>query len=132
MPGDILSFNCPCGFQKKEIYVGVNDAHVHFTIFLCLQCGKMVIAQKSPKGHFDKTCRKCGMELTAMTDPGTWQPASLQQRFPDSEPWMVFNEIVELEHEEAEKLIPLADEIRILCPKCKKYTLKLEESGCWD
>jgi hypothetical protein len=34
MPGDILSLKCPCGFQKKEIYVGVNDAYVHFTIFL--------------------------------------------------------------------------------------------------
>jgi hypothetical protein len=43
-----------------------------------------------------------------------------------------FQKIVELEHEEAEQLMPLADEIRILCPQCKKYTLKLEERGYWD
>ena len=72
------------------------------------------------------------MKLTTMTDPGAWEPAALQKRFPDSEPWLVFNEIVELGGEEAEQLMPLADKIRILCPQCKKYTLELEDSGCWD
>lgn len=72
------------------------------------------------------------MKLTAMTDPGAWEPASLQQRFPDSEPWMVLDEIVNLDEEESEKLMPLADEIRILCPRCKNYTLELGEKGCWD
>jgi len=84
------------------------------------------------RGSYNTNCSTCLMKLTAMTDPGAWEPAALQQRFPDSEPWLVFDEIVNLDEEEAAKLMPLTDEIRILCPKCKKYTLTLGESGCWD
>ena len=68
------------------------------------------------------------MKLTAMTDPGAGEPAALQQRFPDSERWLVFDEIVNLDEEESEKLMPLVDESASFVPNAKNTPSRLEKA----
>lgn len=132
MPGNTLSFRCPCGFKKNDISVGVTDDFVHYSAFLCLTCKKIIPVLKRLGGAFNQYCHVCGTKFVPLTDPGAWLPVELQQRFPGSEPWMVENSIFNLEEEESEKLISLAGEIRILCPRCGKHSMRFEETGLWD
>jgi len=71
------------------------------------------------------------MKLMAATDSGVWEPASLQQRFPDTEPWMVENDVYELEEPE-NNYISSIENIRLLCPNCRKYSLTFESTAFWD
>ena len=132
MPGKTLSFSCPCGFKKNDVQVGVSDDFVNFSAFLCLNCKKIIPVLKRHSGSFNHYCHLCGTKFVAITDPGAWMPVELQQRFPDSEPWMIENSIFNLEEEEAEKLMSLAGEIRILCPKCGKHSLRFKTTELWD
>jgi transcription elongation factor Elf1 len=132
MPGNILSFHCPCGFKKSNITVGVSEDFVNYSAFLCLNCKKIIPVLKRRGGSFNVNCHICGTKFVTLTEPGAWMPVELQQRFPDSEPWMIENSIFNLEEEEAEKLMSLAEEIRVLCPRCGKHSLRFEETGLWD
>ncbi|GEM_PF-5514732 len=118
MPGYGLELNCPCGFRKKDVWVGVTDGFIHHSFAICLECKKIVILQKKPEGEFPKHCHMCGMKLTMPDDPGAWGPAKLQRHFPGEEPWMVNDSY--------------ADEIRILCPRCGNLSLRFEICILWD
>jgi hypothetical protein len=72
MPGVILSFHCPCGFRKNDVWVGASEKGIHSTIFLCRQCGKIVPAEKLARGLYNTNCVKCLMPLMAITAPGAW------------------------------------------------------------
>lgn len=130
MPGLCLSFICPCGFQKEDISVGATETGV-YTVFLCLQCKTISSIWASFGKHPIGDCKKCGQKLMAVTDPGAWEPSSLQQKFPGTEPWMVENGISELEEPE-EDYISDIENIRLLCPRCRKYSLVFETIALWD
>lgn len=130
MPGMSLSFNCPCGFQRDDIWVGATETG-HYTVFLCLQCKKIFSIWTSVRKHHNRVCKRCGMKLMAATDSGVWEPASLQQRFTDTEPWMVENDVYELEEPE-NNYISSIENIRLLCPNCRKYSLTFENTAFWD
>ena len=130
MPGSNLSFICPCGFQSHDIKAGATETG-EYTVFLCLQCKRISSIWTSTKHPFKRACNKCGMWLITVTDSGAWEPASLQLRYPDSEPWMIENEIDEDELPEDESNNRIRD-IRLLCPICGKYSLKYEITVFWD
>jgi len=58
------------------------------------------------------------MKIKMLDEPGAWGPANLQRHFPGEEPWMVND--------------PDADNIRLLCPKCGKYSLRFDVRTLWD
>jgi len=125
-----LSFKCPCGFHRGNIEVGATGSG-HYTVFLCKRCKNIFSSWAALSKSNSKICKKCGDNLIAVTDQGAWNPAFIQNRFPDSEPWMVENDIFDIEDNDSE----YADEIeniRILCPRCGKYTLLFEISAFWD
>ena len=130
MPGMSLLFNCPCGFLRDNIDVGATETG-DYTVFLCLQCKKIVSIWTSVGHLHNKACKKCGMKLMAVTDSGAWGPASLQQRFPDTEPWMIEDQVDEFEQPENDHIASIQD-IRLLCPNCGKYSLQFESTRFWD
>ena len=138
MPGIGLSFKCICGFHKDNIKVGATEDG-HYTVFLCAECKNIFSSWISCKKSDDRICRKCGKRLMAVTDDGAWQPEILQQKFPNIEPWIVENEIydyafddIECSEEIENFYISNIENIRILCPRCGKYTLKFENTMLWD
>ena len=131
MPGNILSFRCPCGFKKNDVSVGVSNDFVNYSAFLCLNCKKIIPVLKRRGGAFNEYCHICGTKFVTLTDPGAWMPVELQKRFPDSEPWMIYNEVINLGQKES-NLLDLIEEIRILCPKCRKHSLQFKMTELWD
>jgi hypothetical protein len=132
MPGVALTFQCSCGYKKQDVGVGASEEYIDYSAFLCLKCKKVIPVLKRSNGEFNKYCHICGTKFVAITDPEAWVPSELQQRFPDCEPWMVEDEVFNLGEEEAEKLLPLAEQIRILCPRCGKHSLSFEVTELWD
>ena len=138
MPGMSLSFKCPCGFHKDNIGVGATE-NGYYTVFLCVGCKDIFSTWASYKKSHGRICRKCGKRLMAVTDDGAWQPVFLQNRFPDTEPWMVeddiyacgFDDIEDLEEVE-NTYISNIENIRLLCPSCGKYALTFENTMLWD
>jgi hypothetical protein len=131
MPGVGLDLSCPCGFRKKEVWVGVDEAMVHLSFGICLDCRKIFPLVCKPGGRFPSSCHRCGMRLLTPTAPGAWEPAELQRKFPDTEPWLVGNEYYRLSERE-EKYERMIEEIRLLCPRCGKYSLTYQEGLLWD
>lgn len=127
MPGMIMSFNCPCGFQR-DISVGTISFTEYYSVFLCRQCKEIFSIETSVGKNPNEACKECGMKLIAVTGFGSWKPDSLQQRFPDTEPWMIKNELGKLENDAIARI----DNIRILCPNCEKYSLTFESTAFWD
>ena len=131
MPGMILSFACPCGFKKNEIKVGATEAG-HYSVYLCIKCANIFSFWEKTKKS-GKKCKKCKTALIGVADSGVWEPKSLQEKIPEAEPWMVVDALSELEDnylgEDYESYI---NDIKILCPKCRRYSLTFEENGYWD
>lgn len=125
-----LSFKCSCGFYKNDIDVGATEAG-HYKVYLCLRCKNICSSWTSRSKSNSKICKKCGEGLIAVTDKGAWKPTFIQDRFPDSEPWMVENDIFDID-EDASAYAGEIENIRILCPKCANYTLEFENSAFWD
>jgi hypothetical protein len=131
MPGYTLNLRCPCGFRKKDVWVGVTEDYLHLTFGICLDCKKIFALQCKPGGKLPTTCHQCGMKLLTPDAPGAWEPAELQQKFPATEPWLVESEFHRLPEKEA-KTYCLIEDIRLLCPKCGKYALNYKEDTLWD
>jgi hypothetical protein len=70
----------------------------------------------------------------AVTDSRAWEPATLHQRFPDAEPWMIEDDVYDLDDFEQPENddISSVENIRILCPGCGKYALTFESTALWD
>jgi hypothetical protein len=132
MPGTTLTLSCPCGFRSRDVCVGVTDSHCASTFALCPECRKIVPLHSKHGGEFSTRCHQCGMKLKALDEPGAWEPAELQRRFPGTEPWLVENQICELQEKEAEYYYSMYENIRILCPKCGKYSLTYKVVTLWD
>jgi ribosomal protein S27E len=130
MPGMSLSFKCSCGFYKNDIDVGATEEG-HYAVFLCFRCKNIFSSWASRSKSYRKICRKCGEGLIAVTDKGAWGPTFIQDRFPDSEPWMVENDIFDID-EDVSVYAEEIENIRILCPKCGNLTLVFENSAFWD
>ena len=132
MPGMVLSFICPCGFKKNNINVGATETG-HYSVYLCIKCANIFSLWEKTNKRSGKKCRKCKTALIAVTDAGAWVPKLLQQKIPETEPWMVVDELSETEDyylgEDYESYI---NDIKILCPKCRKYSLTFEEDEYWD
>ena len=134
MPGMLLSFSCPCGYRKDDVNVGATETG-HYVVYLCLGCKILFSVWISAHSSHDQpirlagNCRKCGAGLSDLTC--AWEPAWLQRKFPDTEPWLVTDGIEQDgwpqdDFNEAERAI------RGLCPACGKYRLQFEDTGFWD
>jgi hypothetical protein len=66
-----------------------------------------------------------------ITATGAWGPSRLQNKFPDIEPWLVEDGGQFDEEPTDEELADLAC-IRVLCPKCRSYSLEYEIESLWD
>ena len=66
-----------------------------------------------------------------ITAPEAWAPSSLQNKFPDLEPWIIENGDHFVEEPTDEEIAELAN-IRVLCPKCRSYSLEYEVQSFWD
>ena len=99
MPGMILSFVCPCGFKKNNIDVGATETG-HYSVYLCMKCENIFSVWTAFGKISNKKCRKCKTALIEVTDTGAWEPKSLQQKMPKTEPWMVAEELCELDEED--------------------------------
>lgn len=130
MPGMRLSFSCSCGYQLHDVEVGATESG-HYEVFLCLQCKEIFSVWESTNRDYRKNCRKCGKNLMAVTDPGAWGPHALFEMCPDTEPWMIEGPVSDDESSEAH-LSTLLESVRILCPKCTRYSLKFDATVLWD
>jgi DNA-directed RNA polymerase subunit M/transcription elongation factor TFIIS len=132
MPGMQLSFRCPCGFKRKDVMAGASEDGHYYAVSICLQCQTILsVLSTDNQGHKKKVCRKCGKELMAVTERGAWTPSSLQNKFPDTEPWMVEGQFPEYPESDDDDIAQVQD-IRILCPRCRKHSVQWECTALWD
>lgn len=134
MPGMELAFRCPCGFRRDNVSVGATQTG-HYLVVLCLHCHRLFSlwrrTRSSERQDDRPICRGCGKPLIPITAPGAWGPPSLQNRFPDLEPWLV-QEDDDIVENAARPARAELDAIRVLCPKCKSLSLEYQRVGLWD
>jgi hypothetical protein len=131
VPGKELIFRCPCGYLSKTVTVGATEKG-HYLVVLCLDCQRLFSVWRSNKAQQERpVCKKCGKGLTPITAPGAWGPTSLQNKFPDLEPWIIENGDQFDEEQTDEELAELGN-IKVLCPKCRSYSLEYEIESLWD
>lgn len=129
MPGAILNFCCECGFTKNDINVGALIDR-HYIVCLCFNCN--ILKSTLITGGSDKKpvfCKKCNKAMLKITEKNAWIPETLNEKFHETEPWMLEEIIFEDDDEEIDNEI---NDIKILCPKCGRYSLRYEQVGCWD
>ena len=133
MPGQMLEFKCPCGFIAEEVIVGATETHHHLVV-LCLDCHRLFSIRRSHREENETpVCRNCKKPLMQITDKGAWAPQSLQDKFPDDEPWMIDAGSGGYSDEEpTDEEIAELESIAVLCPACHSYTLKYETVAFWD
>lgn len=66
-----------------------------------------------------------------ITDRGAWAPSSLQEKLVDIEPWLVEGQLSEYPELEDDDIADVQN-IRILCPKCRKHSVQRECTALWD
>lgn len=134
MPGRELSFRCPCGFRKDRVSVGATEMS-HYHVVLCLDCHLLLSISRRSNNWQDREsspiCRKCGKPYMTITAPGAWEPAALQNKFLDMEPWLLEDGDYFVEEPTDDELAQI-ENIRILCPKCGSYSLEYEIQALWD
>ena len=124
----MMNFKCPCGFNAEDT-VGAT-LEEHYLVVLCLECHRLFSLWRKEDNSTIPICKNCRKPLMPITAPGAWSPSALQKKFPDYEPWNfdVLADNDELSEDEIDQI----KEIRIMCPKCKKYSVEFEEVGYWD
>jgi len=130
MPGMNMNFKCPCGFNAKNVTVGATQEE-YCLVVLCLECHRLFSLWRKGNNSTVPICKSCGKPLMSITAPGAWSPSALQAKFPDSEPWLI-DEGSSCEDELIEDEIDQFKEIRIMCPRCKKYSVEFKEVAYWD
>lgn len=129
MPGSILNFYCDCGFKKNEVYVGA-ETNRHYIVCICFNCNilisKLIVSGNNAKPVF---CKKCQKRMLNINEKNAWIPEILNERFHETDPWLLEDYTIEDDEEELETEI---SDIKILCPKCGRYSLKYEGVGLWD
>ena len=129
MPGMILSASCPCGFRRRNLRIGVDDAMSRSVILACYRCGRMfsmqIDAERSGK---TPQCRDCWEELADLADPANWVPAELGRKYPEADPWLLAEDFGRMAPEDME----LAGQIRFRCPKCGEFRMTVATGGFWD
>ena len=116
MPGMRLDFHCPCGFNAKNIPVGATQSS-YYLVVLCFECHRLFSVWKKGDDSTVPSCKRCSKLLMLITSPGAWSPFPLHDKFPNSDPWLI-----------TEK----PSEIRILCPKCRNYSVEYDITQYWD
>ena len=135
MPGMELTFACACGHRSENVSVGATEDG-EYEVFICLECRRILSHWRQPGRRENdpprkpRKCDRCGHQLMRMTDTGAWGPARLQERFPESEPWMVAGG--EWPDDASEEERELVSQIRILCPQCRAYAVDHEAVTLWD
>ena len=120
MPGCGLTAVCHCGYSVQDLIAGAT-ADGHYELLFCDVCGslKSVWVSRASGKKKGIRCRKCKSNLLRITDSGFWIPRDLQKDHPNKDPWLIVG---------ARK-----DQIRFLCPGCKRFSLEINQSGLlWD
>ena len=112
--------------------VGATEDGYYYVVLICLQCQTIFsVSSTDNQGHKKKVCRKCGKEPMAVTDRGAWTPSSLQNKVPDIEPWMVGGQLADFPELEDDDVADVQN-IRVLCPQCRKHSVQWECTALWD
>ena len=82
MPGYTLELSCPCGFRKKDVWVGVDESFVHMTFSLCLDRKKVVFLQKKLGGRIPFTLPHVRHEADDARRARRLGPCQVAEAFP--------------------------------------------------
>jgi hypothetical protein len=129
MPGEMLTFFCSCGYRKGYVAIG-GTSQGECKVFICTHC-KTIFSIYDNNPDRKRFCKKCGSKLLSITDAGAWQPEELHKKYSDCEPWdLEYKALSGEELTEADRM--LIPEIKILCPRCREYSLQHEYGAFWD
>jgi ribosomal protein S27E len=107
----------------------------HYLVVICLDCQRIFSIWRDRNSDKDQKnipiCKKCGRTLMSLTDPGAWSPSSLQNKFPDFEPWL-FEDGSCFDEEPTDEEVAEILSIRVFCPNCKTFSLEYEITSHWD
>ena len=130
MPGMGLSFSCQCGFESGEVLVGGTPSG-YYDVALCLGCARIFSVWRKGACAPAPTCRECHELTMLITDPGGWGPRPLQDQFPHATPWMLDDGAL-FEEGPTDEEAAMMQELRVLCPKCKKLAAAYSIVTMWD
>jgi DNA-directed RNA polymerase subunit M/transcription elongation factor TFIIS len=120
--GSIIKAICKCGFDSGAILAGGNSHNFRRTCIapaICLNCQRFLIKNYMKK---HETCPNCGKVVTFYDNPLVQTKMSKTKKSMNIFSWHISDEREDFQ-------LP---NVRYLCPKCEKMTLKFVLVGYWD
>jgi predicted RNA-binding Zn-ribbon protein involved in translation (DUF1610 family) len=122
--GSILLAKCKCGYVSSEIYAGggfLNSDTLCRVPAMCQTCGEVVEVNLLES---DTKCPKCKGNVSIYSNKALFKDSikvRRENKRPDIFDWSIKG-----------KINFILSDFLYFCPKCKKYSLRFEDTGCWD